>query len=315
MIFNISQANDLRQGRFLVFVMNENDQKCRSDECDGCWKNEILPTAAVNLKDSGERLRQKRFYFTLQKKITYDAYYFAMGLTLVIELGVSICLFIIAYCVASRHDNEIVNGYQNVNENDNVNGIENDIGNVNVNGNEQQPVEENQLEGEQRFLIFLKTTLTPPIPNDHRNQNTNQYFGTLIVLAIFYILPAVQLIWVYQRFYKISGNEDICFFNFRCLHIFWGSPAFNHLFSNIGYIFMGLVFILFVLSNKSNKDKGIFVTMGFSLMVQGVMSGLYHDCPNQISFQFGEFWVNYSNIKFLIFNVICRKVFFLNCRY
>ncbi len=256
----------------------------------------------MNLKST--QLRQKRFYFTLRKKITYDTYVHAIGLTLGILFGVSCLLFVVSFwiirgrgswgrvgrLVSVGNEEFSENGGQNVNEDcEGLVPVESTRhGSSSASSNTEDSNETAQ--STRRFWIFGKKTngITRHC-DDCRTEATSQYFGTLVVLAIFYILPAVQLIWVYQRFYKITGNKDICYFNFRCLHSFMGFPAFNHLFSNVGYVFMGFVFIGVVGVDSSGKDKGIFVTMGVSLIVQGVMSGLYHDCPNQISFQFGEF--------------------------
>lgn len=365
------QTKDLVEGRFLIFVMNENDQNCLST------KDEVLPTSEANFKVLGGQVRQKQFYFALRPKITYEDYYYAMRVTMEILLGVSVFLFVIGtliirYLNQSREGN-LVSSFEGQNsespstssvntvnetlsahsskkvtpesdENDtrhknnqsvdpnimNGIGIENEPPVTNSpnghgdetislnnpskenesrrNENETPESDENNQSDENvlliagdnenhegRFWIFLKR-INNLEHTSSKTEHTTQYFGTLVLLAIFNIIPAFQLMWIYRRFYKISGNEDICYFNFRCLHTYYwrsylGSPAFNHLFSNIGYIFMGVVFILVVLFDTSGKDKGIFMTMGFSVVVQGVMSALYHDCPNQISFQFGELWV------------------------
>lgn len=45
-----------------------------------------------------------------------------------------------------------------------------------------------------------------------------------------------------------TGNQDLCYYNFLCSHSLtlgpWKFSDFNHIFSNIGYIFFGLLFIL-----------------------------------------------------------------------
>lgn len=45
-----------------------------------------------------------------------------------------------------------------------------------------------------------------------------------------------------------TGDQDLCFYNFLCSHSLklgpWKFSDFNHIFSNIGYIFFGLLFML-----------------------------------------------------------------------
>ena len=72
---------------------------------------------------------------------------------------------------------------------------------------------------------------------------------------------------------------------------------FNHIFSNLGYGVLGLIFMWVVYKKESsckllNKTKGIprqyslFYSMGLSLMGVGVMSSCYHVCPTNVTFQF-----------------------------
>ena len=43
-----------------------------------------------------------------------------------------------------------------------------------------------------------------------------------------------------------SGNEDSCYFNFLCMIKTGPFAAFNNIFSNIGYILLGIMFIIIV---------------------------------------------------------------------
>lgn len=135
-----------------------------------------------------------------------------------------------------------------------------------------------------------------------------------------------QLLSIYLSFFpfndfqmlNFSGDEDLCYYNFMCAHPFFAFSDFNHIFSNIGYIFMGFLFLFatfyrqqvvpfrFVSSQFiclwdfcSNSyfqevgipvHYGIFYAMGVALIIEGLLSACYHICPSQSNYQFGELY-------------------------
>ncbi|XP_066599229.1 SID1 transmembrane family member 1-like [Prorops nasuta] len=129
------------------------------------------------------------------------------------------------------------------------------------------------------------------------------YLYYLITVAIFYTLPAVQLVWTNQRVLHVTGNQDLCYYNFLCSHPITISKYyfsdFNHIFSNFGYVLLGLLFIFLTYMRETNVEEmernkcygvpqhyGLFYAMGFALMMEGLLSATYHVCPNQNNFQF-----------------------------
>ncbi|CAH8488066.1 unnamed protein product [Schistosoma bovis] len=129
------------------------------------------------------------------------------------------------------------------------------------------------------------------------------YFWYLIIISIFYGLPAVQLIMTYQKAVFETGNEDLCYYNFECAHSLGIFTAFNNIISNIGYVMLGLLFlgltarrdILHRRSKNLNPNSqvlgipqhyGLFYAMGLALTMEGLMSACYHMCPNFSNFQF-----------------------------
>ncbi|GLH03025.1 Sid-1-related C [Gryllus bimaculatus] len=98
-----------------------------------------------------------------------------------------------------------------------------------------------------------------------------------------------------------TGDQDLCYYNFLCAHPFGLLSDFNHVFSNIGYVLLGLLFILLtwrrdMMHRQSDRrlDKyygipqhyGLFYALGVALMMEGILSGCYHVCPNHSNFQF-----------------------------
>ncbi|KAJ9594365.1 hypothetical protein L9F63_014207, partial [Diploptera punctata] len=127
------------------------------------------------------------------------------------------------------------------------------------------------------------------------------YLWNLLTVAVFYSLPVVQLVITYQYVLNQTGNQDLCYYNFLCAHPFGFLSDFNHVFSNSGYFLLGLLFILLTYRRDvmhckadSRLDKshgipqhyGLFYAMGAALMMEGVLSGCYHVCPNHSNFQF-----------------------------
>ncbi|KYQ59051.1 SID1 transmembrane family member 1 [Trachymyrmex zeteki] len=125
------------------------------------------------------------------------------------------------------------------------------------------------------------------------------YLYYLATVAIFYTLPVVQLAVTYQRVLHTTGNQDMCYYNFLCAHPLGLLSDFNHLFSNFGYLMLGLLFIFLTYSrehNEPDKEKikcygipqhyGLFYAMGTALIMEGILSASYHVCPSRSNFQF-----------------------------
>ncbi|KAM8902399.1 SID1 transmembrane family member 2 isoform 2-T4 [Spinachia spinachia] len=130
------------------------------------------------------------------------------------------------------------------------------------------------------------------------------YFWNIATIAVFYALPVVQLVITYQTVVNVTGNQDICYYNFLCAHPLGALSAFNNILSNLGYVLLGLLFLLIVLKrdvihqrallrNDLNalecgipKHFGLYYAMGTALMMEGLLSACYHVCPNYTNFQF-----------------------------
>ncbi|XP_030632634.1 SID1 transmembrane family member 2-like [Chanos chanos] len=126
------------------------------------------------------------------------------------------------------------------------------------------------------------------------------YFLNTVIIAVFYALPVIQLVITYQTVFNRTGNQDICYYNFLCAHPLGPLSSFNNILSNLGYVMLGLLFLVIVLTrdimhmrNNSNalecgipKHFGLFYAMGTALMMEGVLSACYHVCPNHTNYQF-----------------------------
>ncbi|KAK6295779.1 hypothetical protein J4Q44_G00334920 [Coregonus suidteri] len=113
------------------------------------------------------------------------------------------------------------------------------------------------------------------------------YFWNIATIGVFYALPVIQLVITYQTVVNVTGNQDICYYNFLCAHPLGNLSAFNNILSNLGYVMLGLLFLLIVLQrdiihsraldhNDLNalecgipKHFGLFYAMGTALMMEG----------------------------------------------
>ncbi|CAH1990163.1 unnamed protein product [Acanthoscelides obtectus] len=156
------------------------------------------------------------------------------------------------------------------------------------------------MDGEQVCKLLQENRLTLSLlarqPRKIKKRSYN-YLSHTLSIALFYSIPVVQLVVTYQRIVNITGNEDMCYYNFLCAHPAFGFSDFNHIFSNIGYVVFGIVFILVVMDRhriiQFRKEKGIpvhyglFHAMGVALIIEGLLSACYHICPSQSNYQFG----------------------------
>uniref|UniRef100_A0A6P7GCW8 SID1 transmembrane family member 2-like n=1 Tax=Diabrotica virgifera virgifera TaxID=50390 RepID=A0A6P7GCW8_DIAVI len=81
------------------------------------------------------------------------------------------------------------------------------------------------------------------------------YLYNVVTVAIFYALPVIQLVITYQRVLNETGQQDLCYYNFLCAHPLGVLGDFNHVFSNIGYVLLGVLFLIITyLRELSHKD-------------------------------------------------------------
>ena len=144
------------------------------------------------------------------------------------------------------------------------------------------------------------------------HMRSSAYVWMTVLMGIFYTLPVFQLVLHYQETTFQTGNLDVCYYNFRCMHPLLGLEDFGHIFSNAGYVLSGLFFVFIVwcrsrkyaaickkacsaldrndLRHPNNngipEQYGIYYAMGTALAFEGVLSGCYHICPTAKNFQF-----------------------------
>ena len=133
------------------------------------------------------------------------------------------------------------------------------------------------------------------------------YLSSVIVVVMFYSLPALQVA-IFRAILYNSGDNDLCYFNLKCAHTLDGAVSFNNIWSNIGYFVLGSIFMFLTLIKQiirdlkypvDEKEKyreyrkrgitpyfGFHYALGLALISEGLMSSIYHTCPSGINFQF-----------------------------
>ncbi|CAD6187161.1 unnamed protein product [Caenorhabditis auriculariae] len=128
-----------------------------------------------------------------------------------------------------------------------------------------------------------------------REKKYKVYLVSLATVGLFYGLPVVQLVLTWQNTVRLSGDLDLCYYNFRCAKPFFG---------NMGYILLGL---LLVIMNKEKEVRyqrmaakaeeletvfglpqhgGVMNALSFAVILEGVLSASYHICPSGSNYQF-----------------------------
>ncbi|KAL7305985.1 hypothetical protein TKK_0001455 [Trichogramma kaykai] len=132
------------------------------------------------------------------------------------------------------------------------------------------------------------------------HQDSWLFMYYLLTVAIFYAAPVIQLVVTDQIMLHVTGNQDLCYYNFLCSHPLMSLSDFNHVLSNLGYVMLGLLFMTIVYTRQRKNANlllmhreygipphyGLYYAMGFALVMEGIMSGSYHVCPSHSTFQF-----------------------------
>jgi len=151
--------------------------------------------------------------------------------------------------------------------------------------------------------------------NLHRYLRSDAYFHVVPLLVVFYAIPSWQL-----AFLTVDDKSETCSFNYGCARPLLKFKAFNHIFSNLGYIWFGLCFMLLVWvkstyfkedygENRLKKRRGLpqqsglYYAMGLASVAQGLLSAIFHICPSNLSLQFD------TTMMYLIMTLVMVKVY------
>ncbi|KRY78126.1 SID1 transmembrane family member 1, partial [Trichinella pseudospiralis] len=295
----------------VVFVVKANPYECN-------YMSTLVPADPVS-----DVNQSKSFQVLVEKVMSNDDYLLVIGSTLAVYAVIYIVVFLfwlVFYCrdeLRFRHirkdllvafeEEEATNG---INENYGaINSLESDplIQNRLRTRECSSSVEEDEISLEKVIVRTKVSLMVADLARKPYKQNDKKYSiypWNLLTIAIFYILPVVQLVLTYQSEVIKTGDQDLCFYNFECARPLFGIFAFNSVFSNVGYVLLGLLFLILVWMRDAENQRqlnrneafythygipqhyGLFYAMGMALALEGILSGCYHVCPNFANFQF-----------------------------
>ncbi len=168
---------------------------------------------------------------------------------------------------------------------------------------------------EKRVKKKAKPKFLSDLPNQNRQYDDNSmfYMWTVLIVGLFYGVPAFQVVISHQRELSNSGDQDLCYYNHLCaVPVSPSLRDFNHVFSNIWYLGLGSLFAWLVHRRQTGHERllkeverrlgpeaaeaaanlgvprrrGVFYAVAAATFLQGVLSACYHICPTEANFQF-----------------------------
>ncbi|VDP87875.1 unnamed protein product [Echinostoma caproni] len=139
------------------------------------------------------------------------------------------------------------------------------------------------------------------------------YFWFLIIISIFYGLPAVQLIMIYQKALVETGNEDLCYYNFECARPLGIFTAFNNIISNVGYVmldtaYMYILAMLIMLKIYQTRHPDVNATAHSAYMVMAVVIFLG---VTGVIYGSETFWIAFTIFFLLMSVVLTAEIYYM----
>ncbi|CAH2056063.1 unnamed protein product, partial [Iphiclides podalirius] len=315
-------------GFYIVFIVKTSDE-----DCTASTGNASIPRVArllgwdEALSPSGQDSRLKEFRFKIIQTISYQEYMIAAGAALAFFLSFYVAFIIAVLCQRKKSRDSSTESSQS--EEGQVSGsrrrplarrrraINASVGTAGSSGNgrsagttdhssmsdtESDDFGDNAIREQGDYLPGAKLCVANLSRCRPRvlSARSKMYLWNVLTVAVFYTLPVVQLVVTYQRLLNQSGNQDLCYFNFLCAHPLMVLSDFNHVYSNLGYVLLGALFLVQVWRrhqrhrHHSPHEKelgipqhfGLLYAMGVALVSEGLLSAAYHVCPNSMNFQF-----------------------------
>ena len=236
------ENEDNEKGFFILFRTYK-----RSLECDPDRKtNDKSTTKFMQLE---LRNPLKTYKFTVTKQITFNDLTLDWVLTIIFISGIALLLsiLIILHYRLYKPRKQIKVALPT---------------NITLPATTSHPIDDENTETDQAFKH--KETLAEMVQranNSNASYSQNYlYIWLVLLMGITYIIPAMQLVWSHQKMIYSSGNTDLCYYNYLCSVPRVTSDGrivsdFNKIFSNIGYMIYGIVFLIIIFWRSAVHHK------------------------------------------------------------
>ncbi|CAH2101666.1 unnamed protein product [Euphydryas editha] len=310
-------------GFYIVFIV-----KTMDDDCTGAIAaNQTLPKMAQyfgwedNISVDTNDGRVKRFSFKIIPTISYQEYFIAAGAALGFFLSFYVAFVIAVICQRQRCAREqliaphvpydehttAVRRRRVLNDASSSTHTVTDHGD----GSSSSDTESDLSTIDSVRLCVANLSRCRPRVLSARSK---MYLWNVLTVAVFYTLPVIQLVVTYQRLLNQSGNQDLCYFNFLCAHPLLALSDFNHVYSNLGYVLLGALFLAQVWRRQRAHERrtprqkelgipqhfGLLYAMGIALVSEGLLSAAYHVCPNSMNFQFDTSFMYVTSVLCMV---------------
>ncbi|XP_045528997.1 SID1 transmembrane family member 1-like isoform X2 [Pieris brassicae] len=318
-------------GFYIVFIVKTSDEDCSGQSVS----NATLPKMAqyfgwddkVSVPTNDGRV--KSFSLRVIETISYREYMIAAGSALGFFLSFYIAFIIVIVCQRRRRDQETLLPPMTPHDNSQVSYIRQTLDGssgsrycagdlrTKTDGSSSSDTDsdlstvddvntESNLYLQGNKLCVANLSRCRPRVLSARSK---MYLWNVLTVAVFYTLPVIQLVITYQRLLNQSGNQDLCYFNFLCAHPLVVLSDFNHVYSNLGYILLGFLFLIEVWNRHRKyvdvnlgipQHFGLLYAMGIALVSEGLLSAAYHVCPNSMNFQFDTSFMYVTSVLCMV---------------
>ena len=290
--------DDYGDGVFIMFLVSHNDSLCGND---------AKPTLD----------RAKNFTFSISEPITRETLILECVMRVALSLIVAIVFLSFHFSCHSLNTGSTLDML--------IKHIFQTEGLLLQENEDMQALPEHKEQDEDEATQECRTTtvISGVITTDHERglgEEEKEWFSKtisstlhswlVIIIGLFFAVPAIQITYSQNYLLLTTGDEDICYFNYRCanpIRTHWIEISdFNHVFSNIHYVIFGFVVLIlawdrrrgykrFLQKLKDNnvmakyglqQDQGVYYAMGIAIMFEGLLSAIYHICPTDRNFQF-----------------------------